>query len=55
MKVLISDKLSTKGIELFQKEEGIEVDVKVGMSPEELIACIVASGKYCGHNALNSR
>jgi len=42
MKVLISDKLSSKGIELFQKEEGIEVDVKVGMSPEELIACIGA-------------
>ncbi len=40
MKVLISDKLSPKGIELFQKEEGIEVDVKVGMSPDELISVI---------------
>ncbi|MEW5800632.1 MAG: phosphoglycerate dehydrogenase [bacterium] len=42
MKVLISDKLSKKGIDLFQKEEGIEVDVKVGMSPQELISCIGA-------------
>ncbi|MGA1874827.1 MAG: phosphoglycerate dehydrogenase [bacterium] len=42
MKVLISDKLSEKGIEIFQKEEGIEVDVKVGLSPDELISCIGA-------------
>jgi len=42
MKVLISDKLSPKGIQLFQEEEGIEVDVKVGMSSEELISCIGA-------------
>jgi D-3-phosphoglycerate dehydrogenase len=42
MKVLISDKLSKRGIELFQKEKGLEVDVKVGMSPQELISCIGA-------------
>ncbi len=42
MKVLISDKLSKKGIELFQKEEGIEVEVKTGMPPQELISCIGA-------------
>jgi len=42
MKVLISDKLSQKGIELFQKEEGVEVEVKVGMSPQELLSCIGA-------------
>ncbi|MEW6379280.1 MAG: phosphoglycerate dehydrogenase [bacterium] len=42
MKVLISDKLSKKGIELFQQEEGIEVDVKVGMPPQELLSCIGA-------------
>ena len=40
MKVLISDKLSKKGIELFQKEEGIEVEVKIGMTPQELLSCI---------------
>ena len=38
-KVLISDKLSPAAAEIF-KEAGIEVDVKVGMTPEELIACI---------------
>lgn len=38
-KVLISDKLSPRAVEIF-KENGIEVDVKVGMTPEELLACI---------------
>lgn len=38
-KVLISDKLSPRAAEIF-KENGVEVDVKVGMTPEELIACI---------------
>jgi len=42
MKVLISDKLSPKGIEIFKREEGIEVEVKVGMSPQELLSCIGA-------------
>ncbi len=45
MKVLISDKMSPKGIEVFQKFPEIEVDVKVGMSPEELLAVI---GEYDG-------
>jgi D-3-phosphoglycerate dehydrogenase len=40
MKVLVSDKLSPKGVEIFQETEGIQVDVKIGMAPEELIACI---------------
>ena len=43
-KVLISDKLSPRAIEIF-KENGVEVDVKVGMTPDELIACI---GEYDG-------
>lgn len=43
-KVLISDKLSPRAAEIF-KENGVEVDVKVGMTPEELIACI---GDYDG-------
>lgn len=43
-KVLISDKLSPRAAEIFQ-ENGVDVDVKVGMTPEELIACI---GEYDG-------
>ena len=44
MKVLISDNISPKGIEILKKA-GLEVDVKVGMKPEELKACI---GDYQG-------
>jgi D-3-phosphoglycerate dehydrogenase len=36
MKVLVSDNLGEIGIKMFQDEEGIEVDVKTGLSPEEL-------------------
>lgn len=43
-KVLISDKLSPRSAEIF-KENGIEVDVKTGMTEEELLACI---GEYDG-------
>ena len=43
-KVLISDDLSLQAVEIF-KNRGIEVDMKVGMKPEELIACI---GEYDG-------
>jgi len=43
MKVLISDNLSEAGIEMFQKEEGIDVDVKVNVPPAELKSII---GKY---------
>jgi D-3-phosphoglycerate dehydrogenase len=39
-KVLVSDNISEKGIEIFRKAEGIEVDVKVGLQPEELNAII---------------
>ncbi len=39
MKVLVSDNISTKGINIL-KTAGLEVDVKAGMKPEELIACI---------------
>jgi D-3-phosphoglycerate dehydrogenase len=35
MKVLVSDNLGEIGIKMFQDEEGIEVDVKTGLSPEE--------------------
>lgn len=43
-KVLISDKLSPKAKEIFEKA-GVEVDVKVGMTPDELGECI---GEYDG-------
>ncbi len=43
-KVLISDKMSPRAAEIF-RHCGVEVDVKTGMTPEELIACI---GDYDG-------
>ena len=43
-KVLISDKLSPQAIEIF-KDRGVEVDVKTGLSEEELIKII---GEYDG-------
>ena len=43
-KVLISDALSPAAVQIF-KDRGVEVDMKVGMKPEELIACI---GDYDG-------
>ena len=36
MKVLVSDNLGEAGIKMFQEEEGIDVDVKTGLSSEEL-------------------
>jgi D-3-phosphoglycerate dehydrogenase len=44
MKVLISDNISTKGIEILKKA-GLDVDVKTGMKPDELMAVI---GDYHG-------
>lgn len=43
-KVLISDKLSPRAVEIF-KESGVDVDVKTGLTPEELHAII---GDYDG-------
>lgn len=43
-KVLISDKMAPRAADIF-KERGIDVDVKPGMSPDELAACI---GDYDG-------
>jgi D-3-phosphoglycerate dehydrogenase len=45
MKVLVSDSLSEVGVKIFQETPGIEVDVKVGLKPEELKAVI---GQYHG-------
>jgi D-3-phosphoglycerate dehydrogenase len=36
MKVLVSDNLGEIGVQMFRDEAGIEVDVKTGLSPEEL-------------------
>ena len=43
-KVLISDSMSPRAAEIFARRD-LEVDVKPGMSPEELAACI---GEYDG-------
>lgn len=40
MKILVSDSLSEKGVAIFKKAKGIEVEVKTGLSPEELKAII---------------
>ena len=45
MKVLVSDMLGEVGIEMFEQAEGIEVDVKTGLAPDELKAII---GEYNG-------
>lgn len=43
--VLVSDKLSPAGVQVFKEAPGIEVEVRTGLSPEELKACI---GNYHG-------
>ena len=40
MKVLVSDKLGEAGVKLFREEDGIDVDVKTGLKPEELKSII---------------
>ncbi len=40
MKVLVSDNLGEIGIKMFQDEDGIEVDVKTGLNPDELKSII---------------
>ena len=45
MKVLVSDPLSDVGIEIFKETPGIDVDVNIGLTPEELKEII---GQYEG-------
>ena len=45
MKVLVSDKLSPKGVAVFENADGISVDVKTGLTPDELKSII---GEYDG-------
>jgi len=40
MKVLVSDKMGDAGLQIFEDQEGIELDVNTGLSPEELIKII---------------
>ena len=40
MKILVSDKYSEKGIAVFQASDGIEVDYRPGLSPDELMSVI---------------
>ena len=40
MKVLVSDKMSEAGVEIFENTEGIEVDVNTGLSEDELVEII---------------
>ena len=40
MKVLVSDNLNDIGIKMFEEEDGIDVDVNVGLSSEELKSII---------------
>lgn len=37
-KVLVADPISDKGIEALQQDPGLDVDVRIGISPEELLA-----------------
>lgn len=45
MKILVSDKLADEGVAILKAEPGVEVDMKVGIKPEELKAII---GQYDG-------
>lgn len=45
MKVLVSDKMDEEGIDIFKKQDGIDVDVITGLSPDGLKEII---GKYEG-------
>ena len=46
MKVLVSDNLSSLGIEKLKQEEGIDVDVKTGLSESEIITEPVITGPF---------
>ena len=43
MKVLVSDKMGEAGLDIFRNQDGIELDVNTGLSPEELAEII---GQY---------
>ena len=39
-KILVSDPIATEGVELLRSQSGIEVDVKTGMDPAELLTVV---------------
>ena len=49
MRVLISDNLSELGVKIFRESDALEVDVKVGLSPEELKQIIGQLSRF-GHS-----
>ncbi|MBT8339319.1 MAG: phosphoglycerate dehydrogenase [Desulfatitalea sp.] len=51
MKILVSDNLGEAGVKMFQEAEGIEVDVKTGLSPEDLQAIICDYDALCIRSA----
>ena len=36
MKILVSDSIAPQGLEVFQRAQGFEVDVRIGLTPDEL-------------------
>ena len=36
MKILVTDSLAPEGLEIFKNADGFEVDVKIGLKPDEL-------------------
>ena len=40
MKVLISDSLSEKGIEILRREKDIDVQINTGLSHNQMLECI---------------
>ena len=57
MKILVSDNLSGKGIEILEREEGFSVDVKTGLTEEELVNIIAEYDAHIIRSAtqVNSR
>ena len=45
VKILVSDKLSSQGLDVLKAAEGVEVDFRTGLSPDELMEAI---GEYDG-------
>lgn len=61
MKILVSDPLSEKGLEILEKEEGFSVDVKTNLTEEELTgvidqydALIIRSGTQVNSRIINT-
>ena len=53
MKVLVSDNLGEEGVEMFRQAEGIEVDVRTGLKPDQLREIIGAYDALVIRSATN--